>query len=209
MRRTVVILIPALALLLACGERRDTAEIAAGVGPFSELRGISLTALRVGEVRAFRRGALPAPHEGLRETIGEWDVLFEVSNFVGTDGGWPAEDVQVLAIEATQAWPSDSSALAAFAASVLEIRGATGATPDCLDVSGPGYSLRVAEFDRGGGWHLTTAFSPETTLANHARVSARHGLAVRRSSMSERFPEVGAENPDDRPTWARVDCAGA
>ena len=203
-------LAPVLALLLAlvaCGERRDTADIAGGVGPFNELRGINLVALRVGEVRAFRSGAEPAPFEGLREPIGSFDVLFEVPGFVGTDSTWPAEDVQVLAIEATREWPSDSSATAAFDGAVSEIRGATGATPSCLLVAGPGFSLRVVEFDRGGGWTLAAALAPETTMTNRHKLSARHSLAVRRNSVTARYPEQGSPNPDDRPTWTRVECA--
>lgn len=192
--------------LTACGERRDTADVAAGVGPFNELRGMNIASLRVGEVRAFRAGAEPAPLEGLREPIGGFDVLFEVPGFVGTDSTWPAEDVQVLAIEATREWPSDSSATAAFDGTVTEIRNSTGATPSCVQIAGPGFSLRVVEFDRGGGWTLAAAVAPETTLTNRKKLSARHSVAVRRSSVTTRYPEQGAPNPDERPTWTRVEC---
>ena len=193
--------------LAACGERRDTADVAAGVAPFTELRGINLAALRVGEVRAFRRHAAPAPFEGLREQIGAFDVLFEVPGFVGTDSTWPAEDVQVFAIEATREWPSDSSATAAFDGAVSEIRSATGATPSCLQVAGLGVSLRVVEFDRGGGWTLAVALAPETTMTDRHKLSARHSLAVRRASVTAYYPEQGMPNPEDRPTWTRVECA--
>ncbi len=194
-------------LLVACGERRDTADVAAGVGPFNELRGINIAQLRVGEVRAFRSGAEPAPYEGLREPIGAWDVLFDVPNFTGKDALWPAEDVQVRGIEATREWPNDSSARAAFDTSVNEIRAVTGATPSCLEISGPGFMLRVVEFDRGGGWTIAAKLAPETTLTNRTRLSARHSLLVRRSSFTTRYPEAGAPNPDADPTWTRVDCA--
>lgn len=205
---------PALAVLVllplaaACGERRDTADVAAGLAPFVELRGVNLAQLRAGEVRAFRRGAEPAPLEGLREPIGAYDVLFAVRDFDGTDGSWPRDDVQVLEIEATREWPSDSSAVAAWEGVVREIRNATGATPHCLDVSGPGFALRVVEFDRGGGWRLAAAVAPETTLTNRQRLSSRHSVAVRRASITERFPESGSANPDDLPTWSRGECPG-
>ena len=197
----------ALLALAACGERRDTADVAAGVGPFNELRGINVAALRVGGVRAFRSGAAPAPFEGLREPIGAFDVLFEVPGFVGTDSTWPAEDAQVLAIEATREWPSDSSAAAAFDGAVTEIRNLTGATPACVQLSGAGFSMRVIEFDRGGGWTLAAALAPETTLTNRSKLSARHSLAVRRGSVTARYPEQSAPNLDQRPTWTRVECA--
>jgi hypothetical protein len=64
------------ASLGACGERRDTAQLAAGLEPFTELRGVNAAALRVGQVRAMRAGAEPAPFEGLREPIGAYDVVF-------------------------------------------------------------------------------------------------------------------------------------
>lgn len=197
-----------LFLPAACGERRDAASVAAGIAPFDELRGISITALRVGEVRAFRRGAAPAPFEGLRERIGEWDLLYEVPGFVGTDGSWPPEDVQVLAVEATHAWPSDSLAAAAFAGALRSVRAETGATPSCLEITGPGFSLRVVEFDRGGGWTLAVAHAPPVTLATGVAISARHSIAVRRHSVTSRFPERGATDADDLPTWVRAECAG-
>ena len=88
MPRIVIILVMALTLA-ACGDRRDTADVGANLAPFTELRGINLAQLRVGEVRAFRRGAEPAPLEGLREPIGAYDVLFAVPGFDGSDGSWP------------------------------------------------------------------------------------------------------------------------
>lgn len=207
MPRIVIILVLALAAA-ACGDRRDTADVGASLAPFAELRGMNVAELRVGQIRALRRGVEPAPLEGLREPIGVYDVLFEVPGFDGTDGSWPREDVQVLAIEATREWPSDSSALAAWESSVTEIRNATGATPNCLALNGPGFALRVVEFDRGGDWRLATAVAPETTLTNRERLSARHSLAVRRGSLTERYPEEGAENPDELPTWTRDNCPG-
>lgn len=200
--------LPLLLLAAACGERRDLSDVAAGVAPFTELRGLNIAALRVGEVRAFRREAAPAPLEGMRERIGEFDVLFGVTQYEGLDGAWPPEDHQILTVEAAREFPSDSAAIAAWEASVREIRNATGATPHCLRVSGPGFTLRVVEFDRGGGWRLSTTVAPAVQLTNRRELSARQSVAVRHQSLTERFPAAGAENPDALPTWERVDCPG-
>ena len=51
--RTIVL--GALLLAAACGGRRDTSEIAAGIAPFDELAGIPFTILRSGGARALRR----------------------------------------------------------------------------------------------------------------------------------------------------------
>jgi hypothetical protein len=192
--------------LTGCAERRDAAVVAAGIAPFNELGGINITTLRAGGLRAFRRGAEAAPWEGLREPIGAFDVLFAVPAFVGSDSSWPPEDALVSEIEATRDWPSDSSAGEAWLASVSEIRAATGATPSCVDLTGPGFSLRVVEFPRGGTWVLAAALAPETTLTNGSQLSARHSLALRRESITVRYPEAGAPNPDERPTWNSADC---
>ena len=192
--------------ITGCAERRDASVVAAGIAPFNELGGINITTLRVGGLRAFRRGAESAPWEGLREPIGAFDVLFAVPAFVGSDGSWPAEDALVTEIEATRDWPSDSSAAQAWSASVQEIRAATGATPACVNLTGPGFALRVVEFPRGGTWVLAAALAPETTLTNRSKLSARHSVSLRRESITARYPEAGAPNPDERPTWTSADC---
>lgn len=194
------------ALAVACGERRDLASVAGGVPPFDELRGTNIAALRVGEVRAFRRGALPAPLEGVRETIGGFDVLYAVPNYDGSNGAWPQEDVQILDVEAAHEWPSDSAATEAWQQTVRRIRNETGATPGCFEVKGPGFSMRVVEFDRGGGWHLSTSVAPQIRLPNRRTVSARHGIAVRRGSITERFPADTAANPHALPVWTPAAC---
>jgi hypothetical protein len=112
-----------------------------------------------------------------------------------------------MGIEATREWPSDSSATAAFDGAVTAIRNATGATPHCVNIAGPGFSLRVVEFDRGGGWTLAVALAPQTRLPNRSRLSARHSVAIREGSVMTRFPEAGTPNPDERPSWTRVECA--
>jgi hypothetical protein len=200
--------IPLLLLAAACGERRDLAEMAAGMAPFTELRGMNIAALRVGEVRAFRRGASPAPLEGMRERIGEYDVLYGVTQYEGLDGAWPPEDHQILTVEAAREFESDAAAQSAWDSSILQIRNVTGATPHCLRVAGPGFSLRVVEFDRGGGWRLSTTVAPAVRLTNRRTLSARQGVAVRHQSITERFPAEGAENPEALPTWERIDCPG-
>ncbi len=200
--------LPLLLIAAACGERRDIAEVAAGVAPFTELRGLNIAALRVGEVRAFRRGAAPAPLEGMRERIGEYDVLYGVTHHEGLDGSWPPEDHQVLHVEAAREFPSDSAAIAEWESTLRTIRNVTGATPHCLRVVGPGFTLRVVEFDRGGGWRLSTTVAPAVRLTNRRTLSTRHSVAVRHGSLTERFPAEGAENPDDVPTWERIDCPG-
>jgi hypothetical protein len=195
-----------LALVAACGERRDLASVAGGVPPFDELRGTNIAALRVGEVRAFRRAALPAPLEGVRETIGAFDVLYAVPGYDGSNGAWPQEDVQILDVEAAREWPSDSAATEAWLETARRIRNETGATPHCLEVQGPGFSMRVVEFDRGGGWHLSTSVAPQIRLPNRRTVSARQGIAVRHQSVTERFPADTAANADALPVWSRVAC---
>jgi hypothetical protein len=202
-----LVILALVAALGACGERRDTAQLAAGLEPFGELRGVNAAALRVGQVRAMRVGAEPAPFEGLREPIGAFDVVFEVPGFVGTDASWPDEAARVMGIEATREWPSDSSATAAFDGAVTAIRNATGATPHCVNLAGPGFSVRVIEFDRGGGWTLAVALAPQTRLPNRSRLSARHSVAIREGSVMTRFPQAGTPNPDERPSWTRVECA--
>lgn len=199
----------AFALVAACGERRDLASVAGGIPPFDALRGTNIAALRVGEVRAFRRNALPAPLEGVRETIDGFDVLYAVPNYDGSNGAWPAEDVQILDVEAAQEWPSDSAATAAWLQTVHRIRSETGATPHCVEVLGPGFTMRVVEFDRGGAWRLSASVAPEVRLPNRRTVSARLGIAVRRSSITERFPADTAANPDALPVWTRVACPEA
>jgi hypothetical protein len=191
---------------MACGERRDISDVAAGLAPFSELRGTNIAALRTGEVRAFRRNAERSPLEGYREQVGAWDVLYAVRGYDGTDGSYPAEDVQILEVEATREWPSDSVAIATWEGTVREIRNKTGATPHCLSVLGPGFSLRVVEFDRGGQWRLAASVAPAVRLPNRQTLSARHAVAVRRLSLTERFPEQGQANPDSLPTWTRTEC---
>jgi hypothetical protein len=196
----------AVALIGGCGDARDAADLAVGVAPFEQLRGVNLTSLRSGGVRAFRSAAEPAPYEGLREPIGAYDVLYAVTGYDGSDGSWPAEDALVLRVEATRDWPSDTAATAAWHGAMREIRDGLGADGQCAEVTGPDFTMRVAEWDRGGGWSLSTSLAPAVTLADGTTLSARHSIAVRREALTQRFPAAGMPNPDERPTWVRIPC---
>lgn len=200
-RRALAGVVLALAAI-GCGERRDIADVAANLEPYTELRGMNIVDLRSGQVRAMRRNIVRAPLEGYREQIGSWDVVFTVQGYDGSgDESWPREDVQVLEVEATRQMESDSAALAAFQQTVAKIRNETGATPHCVNVKGPGFELRVVEFDRGGNWRLAVSYAPSLRLRNRQELSARQAVAVRRFSFRERFPQAGAANPDSLPTW--------
>ena len=188
-----------LLVLAACEPRRDSTDIAAGVEPFGELRGLGMKGLRAGAVRAFRANAVRAPNEGYSERIGEFDVVFVVPGYDGVDGSWPSEDALIEEIEATHEWPSDSSARAAFESAIAEQVSLTGAAPSCFTLEGPDRTTIVAEWDRGEGFVFTTTFAPGA--------AARHALAVRRRSLRIRFPEAIRANPDDLITWRSTDCS--
>lgn len=192
--------------LLACGDARDVADLAVGVSPFEQLRGINFTVLRSGSVRAVRNGAEPSPFEGLREPIGVYDVLYAVTGYSGGDGSWPAEDALILGIEATREWPSDTAAIVAWRGAIRSIRDGLASEPQCAEVTGPGFRMRVAEWDRGEGWSLSASVAPAVKLGKDSDLSARHSVAVRRTALTARYPQAGQPNPDERPTWTRVSC---
>jgi len=151
--RALVALSAGALLATGCAGRRDTSEVAAGQPPFSDLRGIPFTALRVGEVRAFRRNAAPAPTIGLQETIGDYRVSYVIPDFDGADGSWPAEDVMVSELAAMRVWPDDSTARAEWLAIADSIRATTGAAPVCSVPMVDGAHAFV-EFDRGDSLFL-------------------------------------------------------
>lgn len=196
-------------LLAACGDRRDAADLAVGVAPFDQLRGMNVTPLRSGGVRAFRRAAEPAPFEGLREPIGAFDVLYAVPGYDGSDGSWPNEDALVSYIEATRAWPSDSLALAAWRGALRSLQDGLGVAPECREVAGPGFSLRIAEWEQAGGWSVSASFAAALRSAGDTLASARHSIAIRREALSAQLPEAGTPNPDSLPTWTTTSCPGA
>jgi hypothetical protein len=149
-----------------------------------------------------RRAVVRAPLEGYRERLGDWDLVYTVQGFDGTgDDSWPREDVQVLDIEATRGAASDSAARAEWREATARVRNETGATPHCLRITGPGFTLAVVEFDRGGDWRLALSYAPSVRLPNRDTLSARHAIAVRRMSLRDRFPQAGQPNPDSLPTW--------
>ncbi len=206
-RRQGLVPLVLLAALAGCGERRDAADLAVGVAPFDQLRGMNVAALRSGGVRALRAAAAPAPFEGLREAIGAYDVLYAVPGFDGSDGSWPVEDALVDHIEASRAWPSDSSARGAWRTARRGLQEGLGRPPACAEVRGPGFVLRVAEWDQGDGWSVSATFAP--AVPGDSTLGARHAITIRRQALTARLPEAGQPNPDARPTWTRTSCEDA
>jgi hypothetical protein len=202
------LLLPGALLVASCGERRDVADLAVGVAPFEDLRGINAVALRSGGVRAFRAAALPAPFEGLRETIGTYDVVYEIPGFDGSNGSWPSEDALVTAIEATAEERSDAGARGRFDRAVAALQDGLGVGPRCYALAGPGFTMTVAQWDRGGGWVVTASLAPATVPASRdPAISARHSIAVRREAITVRYPQAGAPNPNELPTWTEASCS--
>jgi hypothetical protein len=197
-----------LVLLGACGERRDVADMAVGVAPFERLRGMDVLQLRSGGVRALRSAAVPAPFEGLREPVGEYDVLYAIPGFDGSDGSWPSEDALVYAVQAVREWPTDTLAETAWKRSMRELQAGLGVAPKCATLDGPGFSLRIAEWDAGGGWSVSTTYAASVSVPADSVVSARHSIAVRREALTARYPQAGAKNENDLPTWASASCTG-
>ena len=200
----------ALALLLlgACGERRDVADLSVGVAPFERLRGMDVVQLRSGGVRGLRSSAAPAPLEGLRELVGEFDVLYEIPGFDGTDGSWPNEDALVASVEAVREWPTDATAESAWRRSSRELEVGLGTAPTCATISGPGFSLRIAEWDQGGGWSVSTTYAASVSVTSAPVISARHSIAVRRQALTARYPMAGAINSAALPSWTSAPCSG-
>ncbi len=200
-------LVAVATLAQACGDRRDAADMAVGVAPFEELRGVNVAALRSGGVRAFRSQVRPAPFEGLRETIGSYDVLYGLVGYDGSDGSWPQEDAPVQFIEASRAWPTDSTAMIAWRAALREIKAGLAVDPICVRFSGKSFTLLVAEWDRGDGWSLSSSLAPVVIVGRDTLLNALHSIAIRRRALTVQYPESGAANPKSLPTWARRDCA--
>ncbi len=204
--RAGLLVVPGALLVVSCGERRDLADLAVGVAPFEDLRGFNAEALRSGGVRAFRAAAVPSPFEGLRETIRDFDVVYEVPGFDGSDGRWPSEDALISAVEATHEWPSDSRARQAFDRAIAALQDGLGVGPRCYDLAGPGFALTFAQWERGGGWVVTASLAPEVRGARGEVYSPRHSIAVRRLALTVRYPEAGGQNRDELPTWTEASC---
>lgn len=178
-------LLGALLLAAACGERRDTAELAAGMAPYDELAGIPFTILRAGGARALRRNIAPVMDVGLRETIGAYEVTYSVPVFDSTSGDWPVEDALVLALIATRAWGSDSLAHAEWLRTLSAIMAATTAVPRCRARStATDPSATMAEFDRGDSLTLSTEFVPSQLASDSTPTQAQTHLVIRRSKLT-------------------------
>lgn len=183
--------------------------MAVGVAPFERLRGMDVLQLRSGGVRALRSAAVPAPFEGLREMVGEYDVLYAIPGFDGTDGRWPNEDALVASVEAVRDRPTDALAESAWRRSIRDSQAGLGVAPRCATLSGPGFVIRVAEWERGDGWSVSATYAPAVSVIGDSLVSARHSVAVRRQALTVQYPQAGALNPQDLPTWTSLPCAGA
>jgi len=199
---------PALAVLslAACGESRDAADLAVGVAPFEQLRGMNVAPLRSGMVRAMRRAAEPAPSAGLREQVGAYAVVFSVPGFTGDSAPWPNEEALIMAIEATRDWPSDASARSGWRTAIKELQGGLGVAPNCGLVAGPGVELEVAEWERGGDWSVSASYARGDAALTPPH-AAHHSIAIRREALSVQLPRDGAPNPNLLPTWTPVSCA--
>lgn len=201
--------VPALALLalvaLACAPRRDAADMAVGIAPFEELRGLGFRGLRAGVVRAFRPSVARAPLEGYRERIGAFDVVYTVPGY-GTDSTWPLEDMLIEDVEAVREWPTDSLARAAYDRVVSEYSTLSGARAVCHAITGAGFTMLQAEWDLGDGFAFTSSYAPRSVLTNGTSLQPLHSLAVRRRLLRDRFPAAGDPNPNEHPTWQAVSC---
>lgn len=178
-------LVGALVLAAACGGRRDTAEIAAGVAPFDELAGIPFTVLRSGGARALRRNIEPVMNIGLRERIGAYEVTYAVPVFDSTSGSWPVEDALVLEIGATRTWPSDARARAEWLRIVANIAATTTTVPRCLARATAKDSIAtLAEFDRGDSLTFGAEFVPGVVRPDASSDAAQTHLVIRRHALS-------------------------
>lgn len=194
-----------LVALGGCAPRRDVSELAAGLAPFDELRGLGFRGLRAGIVRAFRSRAERAPTEGFRERIGDFDVVYAVPGYEGADGAWPNEDALVEGVEASRAWPSDSAARAAFDDVVREYSTRSGSRPACYGISGGGQAERQAEWEVGDGFAFTVRYAIEGARGSEVVGPAFHSLAVRRRVLRDRLPATGAADAGG-PTWQPLPC---
>lgn len=192
MRRSLVFVM--LLLAAACGGRRDTAEIAAGMAPFDELAGIPFNVLRSGGARALRRNIAPVMGVGLRETIGDFEVTYSVPVFDSTSGDWPVEDALVLELAATRSWGNDSLARADWLRTIADVMTVTTTVPRCLArATATDSSATLAEFDRGDSLTLGAEFVPSQLASDSTRIPAQTHLVIRRTSLTA-------------PAWTAAPC---
>lgn len=207
MRRAL--LLGSILLVAACGGRRDTAEIAAEMAPFDDLRGIPFTVLRSGGARALRRNIAPMMGVGLTERIGEYAVTYYVPVFDSTSGDWPVEDALVLEIAAAKDWESDSAARTEWLRMIREISKSTSTTPRCLArasvtaafdpadsaATAPATSLAatMAEFDRGDSLTLGAEFVAGALASDSTAIPPQTLLVIRRTALTA-------------PAWSEAPC---
>jgi hypothetical protein len=183
-----------LLLAAACGGRRDTSEIAAGMAPFDELAGIPFTILRSGGARALRRNIAPVMGVGLRETIGAYEVIYSVPVFDSTSGDWPVEDALVLELAATRSWENDSLARAEWLSTIAAIAKATTTIPRCLARATASDSVAtLAEFARGDSLTLGAEFVATQFASDSTVIPAQTHLVIRRTSLTA-------------PAWTAAPC---
>ncbi len=184
----------ALLFAAACGGRRDTSEIAAGLAPFDELAGIPFTVLRSGGARALRRNIAPVMGVGLRETIGDYEVTYSVPVFDSTSGDWPVEDALVLELAATRSWGNDSLARAEWLETIAAIAKATTTIPRCLArATATDSTATLAEFDRGDSLTLGAEFVASQLASDSTIIPAQTHLVIRRTSLTA-------------PAWTAAPC---
>jgi hypothetical protein len=191
-RRALVL--GALLLAAACGGRRETSEIAAGMAPFNELAGIPFTVLRSGGARALRRNIAPVMGVGLRKTIGEYEVTYSVPVFDSASGDWPVEEALVLEVAATRSWGNDSLARAGWIRTIADVMKATTTVPRCLAAASATDSLAtLAEFDRGDSLTLGAEFVASQLASDSTVIPAMTHLVIRRTSLTA-------------PAWTAAPC---
>lgn len=194
MRRVFLVL--SVLMTSACAERRDTSDVAVGLAPFDELRGVPFNVLRSGGVRALRRNVSPVMGMGLRETIGAYDITYAVPVFDSASGDWPVEDALVLEIAATRTWPSDSAAQGEWTRLFDVTTTITKTAPRCvMSAAAPAdpSAVHVAEFDRGDTLFLTLEFVASSMALDSSRVPAQTHVVIRRASLAA-------------PVWIEAPC---
>lgn len=169
-----------LAGAASCSAREDIASVAAEQPPFDALRGISVTALRVAELRAFRRELAPLPAVGLHEIIDGQHITYLVPVF-DSSSLWPREDAMVMAIWTTRQFASDSLAHVAWDSTARALRAALPDAAPCA-AADPAGQWTAIEFPRGGGLVLSAEYEPSYLLMDSTHTAPTIRLAIRRAS---------------------------
>ena len=103
---------------------------------------------------------------------------------IGCVDGHDAADlaVGITPFEGLREWHSDTSAAAAWGGAIRAINEGLAQEPVCSIVAGPGFAMRIAEWDRGEGWSLSPSGAPPSRRGIRMRdcripTSARPGHA--------------------------------